>query len=84
MEMLILETKSDYKKELIGILVEINRLVTEHLKVQKSIFDPPIRAKFSIPLISKRTDFESLYECNKKIQTELYQIINTGMLSFSW
>lgn len=71
-----MESKSDSKKELIGILVEINRLVTEHLKVQKGIFDPPMRAKFSIPFIPRRTDFESLYESNKKIQTELNQIID--------
>jgi hypothetical protein len=73
MELFILETKSSYKEELIGILVEINRLVTEHLKVQKGIFNPPIKAR--IPFISRRNDFENLYETNKKIQNELYQII---------
>ena len=74
--MLILETKSNCKKELIGILVEINRLVTEHLKVQKTIISPPMTAKLPIPFIFRRTDFESLYETNKKIQTELDQIIS--------
>jgi hypothetical protein len=73
MELFILETKSSYKEELIGILVEINRLVTEHLKVQKGIFNPPLKAR--IPFISKRNDLESLYETNKKIQNELYQTI---------
>jgi hypothetical protein len=65
-----MESKSNHKTELIGILVEINRLVTEHLKAQKSIFNPPLRTK-----IFKKIDFRSLYETNKKIQTELYQTI---------
>ncbi|WML43419.1 hypothetical protein [Neobacillus sp. PS3-40] len=65
-----METKSNYKIELIGILVEINRLVTEHLNVQKSIFNPPLRTK-----IFRKIDFKSFYETNKKIQTELYQKI---------
>ncbi|WML54452.1 hypothetical protein RCG17_07515 [Neobacillus sp. PS3-12] len=68
-----METKSCYKEELISILVEINRLVTEHLKVQKGVFNPPIKAK--IPFISKRNDFGGLYETNQKIQNELYQTI---------
>jgi hypothetical protein len=73
MELFKLETKSCYKEELISILVEINRLVTEHLKVQKGVFNPSIKAK--IPFISKRNDFDSLYETNQKIQNELYQTI---------
>lgn len=72
MELFKLETKSCYKEELIRILVEINRLVTEHLKVQKGVFNPP---KAKIPFISKRNDFDSLYETNQKIQNELYQTI---------
>jgi predicted RNA methylase len=64
-----LEIASNYKKELIGILIEINRLVTEHLKVQKSISKPPFGAK-----IFKRIDYENLYETSKKIQSEIYQI----------
>lgn len=73
MELLILETKRSYKEELIAILVEINWLVTEHLKVQKGIFNPPIKAR--IPFLTKRNDYENLYETNKKIQEELYQTI---------
>jgi hypothetical protein len=69
----ILETKRSYKEELIRILVDLNRLVTEHLKVQKSVFNPTIKAR--IPFLSKRNDYENLYETNKKIQEELYQII---------
>lgn len=68
-----METKSNYKQELISILIEINRLVTEHLKVQKSVLNPPIRARILTPF--KKNDFENLYETNKKIQTELYQTI---------
>ena len=71
--MWILEPNITYKEELIRILVEINRLVTEHLKIQKSIFNPPIRGKIS--RLFKKADFEGLYETSKKIQTELYQTI---------
>lgn len=53
-------------------MIEINRLVTEHLKVQTSVFNPPGRKRF----IFKKNDYESLYETNKKIQTELYQVIS--------
>ena len=63
MEMSIVETTSDYKRELINILIEINRLVTEHLKVKKSVLNPEVRKRF----ISKKNDYESLYETNKKI-----------------
>lgn len=44
-----METKSNYKQELISILIEINCLVTEHLKVQKSVLNPPIRARILTP-----------------------------------
>ncbi|MDP4086877.1 MAG: hypothetical protein Q8934_20125 [Bacillota bacterium] len=67
--------KTNYKEEMIGILIEINRLLTEHLKIQKSIFNPTLRAKITIPFITKKIDFEGLYEANKKIQDELYRTI---------
>jgi hypothetical protein len=70
-----LETKINYKQELIGVLIEINLLVTQHLNVQKSIFNPPVRARLSIPFIQKKINFENLYETNKSIQTEIYQTI---------
>jgi hypothetical protein len=71
--MLRLETSITYKEELIIILIEINRLVTEHLKIQKSIFNPPINGR--IPRLFKKANFESLYETSNKIQAELYQLI---------
>ncbi len=66
-----METKSNYKEVLIGILVEINRLVTEYIKVQKDIFNPPVRVR--IPF--KRNNYDGLYEKNKNIQTDLYETI---------
>lgn len=70
-----MENKSNFKQESINILVEIRHLVSEHLKVQKSVFDPSLRSRFRIPFLSKKVDFESLYETNKKIQAEIYNII---------
>lgn len=67
--------KTNDKDEMISILIEINRLLTEHLKAQKSIFNPPIRTKISIPFMTKKVDFKGLYETNRKIQGELYQTI---------
>jgi hypothetical protein len=71
------EPEINYKQELIGVLIEINLLVTQHLNIQKSIFNPPVRAKLSIPFIQKKINFENLYEANKGIQTEIYQTIKS-------
>jgi hypothetical protein len=70
-----MEIKSSQKQELINILVEIRYLVSEHLKVQKSVFDPSLRSRIRIPFFSKKVDFEGLFETNKKIQTNIYAII---------
>ncbi|WP_423799612.1 hypothetical protein [Neobacillus sp. SAB-20_R2A] len=70
-----METKSNFKQESISILVEIRHLVSEHLKVQKSVFDSSVRPGIRIPFFSKKIDFKSLYETNKKIQNEVNKII---------
>jgi DNA-binding transcriptional ArsR family regulator len=69
------EIKNSYKQEVISILVEIRHLVSEHIKVQNSIFDPSVRSRVRIPFFSKKIDFESLNENLKKIQADIYKLI---------
>ena len=65
----------DYKQEAINILVEIRQLVSEHLEIQKSVFDPSVRSRIRFPFFSKKIDLENLYETNKKIQANIYKIL---------
>jgi hypothetical protein len=71
----ILEVNSIRKQELINILVEIRHLVSEHLKVQRSVLDPSLRTRIRIPFITKKIDLEGLYETNRKIQANIYAIV---------
>ncbi len=70
-----MEIKSSQKQELINILVEIRHLVSEHLKVQRSVLDPSLRSRIQIPFITKKIDLESLYETNRQIQANIYTIV---------
>jgi hypothetical protein len=67
--------KNNYKQEAISILVEIRHLVSEYLKVQKSLSDSSVKSRIFIPFFSKKIDFESLYETNKIIQGNIFKII---------
>jgi hypothetical protein len=67
--------KNEYKQEAISILVEIRHLVSEHLKVQRSVLDPSLRSRIHIPFFSKKIDFESFYKTNMIIQANIYKLI---------
>jgi hypothetical protein len=69
------DIKNNYKEEAIGLLVEIRHLVSQHLEVQRSLFDPSVRARIRIPFFSKKIDLEGLYETNKKIQSDIYRVV---------
>jgi hypothetical protein len=69
------DIKNNYKQEAISILVEIRDLVSEHLKVQRSVVYPSLRSRIRIPFFSKKMDFESLCKTNKIIQEKIYEII---------
>lgn len=53
------------------LLVQLDGLLSEHIEVFNSIFNPPLRAKIPIPFIMKKVDFLKLYKKSQSITKDL-------------
>ncbi|WP_409276379.1 hypothetical protein V1499_23110 (plasmid) [Neobacillus sp. SCS-31] len=52
-------------------LVVMNSVLTEHIQIHDSIFDPPLRAKIPIPGIFRKIPFDELYQRAARNQDKL-------------
>jgi hypothetical protein len=62
-----------FKKELYGIILMLNQLLTDNINIHEAIFNPPKRAAIPIPFIFKKINFEELYKSGNAIQEQIEQ-----------
>ncbi|MED3576099.1 hypothetical protein [Cytobacillus praedii] len=44
------------------LLIQMNKLLTDHIEIHNAIFNPPLRAKIPLPFIMKKIDFKKQSE----------------------
>lgn len=68
------------RQEIKNLLIQLNSLLTKHIEVHDSIFNPPLRSRIPIPFIMKKIDVKKQFEMAQDIQVSIGECLEKAHL----